>query len=155
MMQALVQVRGEVNLSQDTRDTLRMLNLGRVNHCTLVPETPAYDGMVRSVAEVVAFGSPSVEVVETVLRRRAEPLEGSSEIDDEWVARETEYEDVAALAAALVAEETTLRAEGLSPVLRLHPPRGGHDGIKRTRRDGGVLGAHDQDEIDELLRAMR
>lgn len=154
-MQALVQVRGEVDLSADTRDTLRMLNLGRVNHCTFVPETPAYEGMVGKVAEVVAFGSPSEGVVASLLRRRAEPEEGSDVIDDEWVAAETAYDDVDELAAALVAEETTLGAEGLSPVLRLHPPRGGHDGLKNTRGDGGVLGKHDQEEIDALLSAMR
>ena len=155
MMQALVQVRGEVNMSGELRDTLQMLNLGRVNHCTFVPETEAYTGMVKKVAEAVAFGTPSAEVVETLLRRRAEPLEGGDTIDDEWVDEHTDFDDVRSLAEALVAEETTLRAVGLAPVLRLHPPRGGHDGIKRTRRNGGVLGHHDQEEIDALLRAMR
>lgn len=154
-MQALVQVRGEVNLTGDVRETLRMLNLGRVNHCTFVPETDPYRGMVQKVAEVVAFGPPSEEVVETVIRRRGEPLEGADSIDDEWVAAETSYDDVGALAVALVAEETTLREVGLSPVLRLHPPRGGHDGIKKSRHNGGVLGEHDREQIDALLHAMR
>lgn len=154
-MRALVQLRGEVNLSGDVRDTLRMLNLGRVNHCTFVPETPAYEGMVQKVAEVVAFGSPSEEVVATLLRRRAEPAEGSTDIDDDWVADATDYDDVEGLATALVAEETTLSEQGLSPVLRLHPPRGGHDGIKRTRADGGTLGRHEPEEIDTLLYSMR
>ncbi|MEF8861486.1 MAG: uL30 family ribosomal protein, partial [Haloarculaceae archaeon] len=36
-MQALVQLRGEVNQSGAVRDTLGMLNLHRVNHCTFVP----------------------------------------------------------------------------------------------------------------------
>ncbi len=154
-MQAVVQVRGEVNLSGDVRDTLEMLNLGRVNHCTFVPETPAYEGMIKKVAEVVAFGSPSVDTVATLLRRRAEPAEGSTDIDDEWVADETAYDDVESLAEALIEEETTLSEEGLSPVLRLHPPRGGHDGIKRTRTNGGVLGRHEPEDIDALLHGMR
>lgn len=154
-MHALVQLRGEVNLSGDVRDTLRMLNLGNVNHCTLVPETEAYRGMVQKVSEVVAFGEPSDAVLATLIRRRGEPDVGTGSIDDEWVETNTDYEDVDALASALLAEETTLREEGLSPVLRLHPPRGGHDGIKHTRSDGGVLGVHEQEEIDALLRAMR
>lgn len=154
-MRAVVQVRGEVNMSGEVRDTLGMLNLGRVNHCTLVPETEAYDGMVKKVAEFVAFGEPSEETVATLLRRRGEPVEGSAEIDDEWVAENTDYADVDALAAALVDETVTLREVGLSPTIRLHPPRGGHDGIKHSRRNGGVIGAHESDEIDELLRSMR
>ena len=154
-MHAIVQVRGEVNMSGDVRDTLRMLNLGRVNHCTFVPETETYDGMVQKVAEFVAFGSPSAGIVETLLRRRGEPETGETPIDDDWVADNTPYNDVGALAEALVDEETTLSEVGLTPVLRLHPPRGGHDGIKATRTDGGVLGRHDPDEIDELLTAMR
>lgn len=154
MTQAIVQLRGEVNQSQAVRDTLEMLNLGRVNHATLVPETPEYSGMITKVNDWVAFGEPSVEVVAQLLRRRAEPAEGSAAIDDEWVAEKTDYADVDALATALVDEETTLKAEGLSPTLRLHPPRGGHRGIKHPVTEGGQLGDHD-DGIDELLEAMR
>ena len=52
-------------------------------------------------------------------------------------------------------EETTLSEQGLSPTLRLHPPRGGHDGIKHPTGEGGQLGRHDTDDIDDLLEAMR
>lgn len=154
-MQALVQLRGEVNMSEKTRDTLRMLNVHRVNHCALVPETDAYRGMVTKVNDFVAFGEPSPGVLATLINRRGEPAEGEGEIDDEWVAENTDYEDVTALAEALLAEETTLREQGLSPVLRLHPPRGGHDGIKHPTKEGGELGRHDTEAIDDLLRAMR
>lgn len=154
-MHAIVQLRGEVNLSREVRDTLEMLHLGRVNHCTFVPETSSYRGMVTKVTDVTAFGPPSPEVVELVLARRGEPVGGDPGIDDAWVAEHTPYDDVASLAAALCAEETTLTAAGLEPVLRLHPPRGGHLGIKHHRTDGGQLGRHATAEIDDLLRRMR
>jgi len=93
--------------------------------------------------------------VATLIERRGEPAEGDAEVDDEWVAEETDYEDIAALAEALVAEETTLDDAGLAPVVRLHPPRGGHDGIKHPVIEGGQLGAHETDGIDDLLEAMR
>ncbi|MFB6148817.1 MAG: 50S ribosomal protein L30, partial [Halobacteriales archaeon] len=63
--------------------------------------------------------------------------------------------DIDALAEALLNEETTLREQGLSPVLRLHPPRGGHEGIKHPTIEGGELGKHDTETIDTLLKAMR
>ncbi|MFB6168788.1 MAG: 50S ribosomal protein L30 [Haloferacaceae archaeon] len=152
-MLALVRLRGEINTQDAVRDTLEMLNLHEVNHCTLVPETEAYRGMVAKVNDSVAFGEPSAETVATLLRRRGEALEGDAEVDDAWVADHTDYADVTALAEALVAEETTLREAGLSPTLRLHPPRGGHDGVKRPVVAGGELGGHD--DIDGLLEVMR
>jgi large subunit ribosomal protein L30 len=154
-MQAVVQVRGEVNMTDAVADTLEMLNLHAVNQCTLVPETDTYRGMLTKVNDYVAFGEPSLETLSTVLEKRAEPLEGDADVDDEWVGETTDYDSVADLAAALDAEETTLRDEGLSPTLRLHPPRGGHEGIKNPRSDGGQLGAHSTEEIDALLAAMR
>jgi len=154
-MLAVVQLRGEVNVSEAVVDTLDMLNLGRVNHATLVPETDSYRGMITKVNDYVAFGEPSADAVAELLRRRGEPETGEATIDDAWVAAETDYADVDALAAALVEEETTLRGAGLSPALRLHPPRGGHDGLKRPATDGGELGRHETPEIDALLGAMR
>ncbi|MFB6122400.1 MAG: 50S ribosomal protein L30 [Haloferacaceae archaeon] len=154
-MQAIVQVRGEVNMSGDVRDTLEMLNLHSVNHCTFVPETDTYRGMITKVNDYVAHGEPSTEVVETLVRRRAEPLEGEADVDDEWVAEHTDYDDVADLVAAVADEETTLREQGISPAVRLHPPRGGHEGLKHPTKEAGQLGKHTTDQIDALLEAMR
>ena len=154
-MKAIVQLRGEVNQSEAVSDTLAMLNLGRVNHATFVPETDAYTGMVTKVNDWVAHGEPSLETVEVLLTRRANPADGDSEIDDEWVAENTDYEDVSTLAEAIVEEETTLQEAGLAPTLRLHPPRGGHDGVKHPTKEGGQLGKHTTEEIDSLLEAMR
>ena len=155
-MKAIVQVRGEVNRQQDIQDTLSMLNIHSVNHCALVPETDAYDGMVTKVNDYVAVGEPEAETLEAVLAKRAEPLEGSqSDVDEEWLSEHTEYDDFGALASALLEEETTLREVGLSPTLRLHPPRGGHDGIKKPTVDGGQLGKHTTEQINDLLESMR
>ncbi|WP_277553423.1 50S ribosomal protein L30 [Halobaculum limi] len=152
-MQAVVQLRGEIDMSAAQRDTLKMLNIHAINHCALVPEEDTYRGMIAKVNDFVAFGEPDQETVELLIERRGEPLEGDADVDDEWVADNTDYDDVESLAAALVDEETTLREQGLSPVLRLHAPRGGHKGIKHAVKNGGELGRHD--DIDSLLEAMR
>ncbi|MFD1569633.1 50S ribosomal protein L30 [Halorubrum laminariae] len=154
-MQAIVQLRGDVNLEYGVEDTLDMLNIGRVNHATFVPETDSYHGMITKVNDVVAFGEPSVDAVARTIAHRGEPLEGSADIDDEWIDDNTDYADLEALAAALVDEETSLRDQGLSPTLRLHAPRGGHEGIKHPVIEGGELGRHTTEEIDSLLEAMR
>jgi large subunit ribosomal protein L30 len=154
-MQAVVQLRGEVDMAGAVQDTLGMMNLHAVNHCTFVPETDAYRGMLTKVNDYVAFGEPSAETVAILLERRGEPAEGDADVDDEWVAEHTDYDSVTALAEALLAEETTLREQGLSPALRLHPPRGGHRGVKHAAAEGGQLGRHDTETIDDLLEAMR
>ena len=154
-MIAVVQLRGEVNQEEGVKDTLEMLNLGRVNHATLVPDTDAYHGMVTKVNDWVAYGEPSEDVVALLVERRAEPAEGAGDVDDEWVAENTDYGDAPALSSALLAEETTLQEAGLSPTLRLHPPRGGHEGVKNPTVDGGQLGPHSTEEIDALLEEMR
>ena len=154
-MHALVQLRGDVNMDTDIHDTLKMLNIHHVNHCTLVPDTDTYNGMVTKVNDFVAFGEPSQDTVELLLETRAEPAEGDADVDDEWVAEHTEFDDIEGLAWALVSEETTLQEQGLSPTLRLHPPRGGHDGIKHPTKEGGELGKHTTDQINALLKSMR
>jgi large subunit ribosomal protein L30 len=154
-MQAVVQIRGEVDTPDAVVDTLAMLNIHAVNHATFIPERDTYQGMLTKVNDYVAFGEPSVGTVATLLERRAEPEAGDADIDDEWVADHTSYDDVHALAEALVAEETTLQETPLAPVVRLHAPRGGHDGIKQAATDGGQLGRHTTEEIDSLLEAMR
>lgn len=154
-MKAVVQLRGEVNISEEVDDTLAMLNLGRVNHCTLLPETDVYRGMITKVHDYVAHGEPGTDTVATLLRRRGEPAAGEDDVDDEWVDANTDYDDVESLAEALVAEETTLSEAGLTPVLRLHPPRGGHDGVKQPVAAGGQIGNHTTAEINSLLTAMR
>ena len=142
-------------MSQDVKDTLKMLNVHNVNHCALVPEEDTYRGMVTKVNDFVAYGEPSQDVLETILRTRGEPLEGDADVDDAWVADNTDYDDIESLATALLDEETTLRDAGLAPVLRLHPPRKGHDGLKHPTKEGGQLGKHTTDQIDTLLKAMR
>jgi large subunit ribosomal protein L30 len=111
--------------------------------------------MVTKVNDWVAHGEPSTAVVASLLAHRAEPEEGDEDVDDDWVAWHTDYGSIDELAGALVAEETTLRDQGLSPTLRLHPPRGGHGGLKHPTIEGGQLGKHTTEEIDALLTAMR
>ena len=154
-MKAIVQLRGEVNITSRIRDTLKMLNLHHVNHCTLIPETDSYRGMIIKVHDYVAYGKPSLSVLEKIISRRAEPLEGDATIDDEWISKNTDYDSITHLTQAIISEETTLRSQGLSPVLRLHPPRGGHRGIKHPTKEGGQLGKHTTEEIDKLLNSMR
>jgi large subunit ribosomal protein L30 len=148
----IVRVRGDADTPSDVDDTLDMLNLGQVNAFTVVPEDDTYTGMVQKINDYVAYGQPDAATVAVLLENRGETVEGG-EVDDAF-ASDRGYDGVAELAEAVVEGETTLREEGVDPTVRLHPPRKGHDGIKQSYKQGGVLGNHG-DDIDELLRRMR
>ncbi|WP_332450312.1 50S ribosomal protein L30 [Methanoculleus sp.] len=153
-MYAVVQVRGVVNTNREIKDTLKMLRLHHVNHCVLVPDTPAYLGMIRKVKDFVAYGEVTGETLAILLRTRGR-LTGDVRLNDEYVRAHTPYADIDEFATALCNGEASFRdlAE-IKPVLRLHPPRKGYKTIKRTFQQGGALGYYGP-EINDLLYKMR
>ncbi|WOX57552.1 50S ribosomal protein L30 [Methanoculleus receptaculi] len=153
-MYAVVQVRGVVKTNREIRDTLKMLRLHHVNHCVLVPETPAYEGMIRKVKDFVAYGEVDEETLATLLRTRGR-LTGDEKLSDEYVRAHTPYADIDEFAAALCSGETSFAdLVEIKPVLRLHPPRKGYKTIKRTFQQGGALGYYGP-RINDLLYRMR
>ncbi|WP_094228585.1 50S ribosomal protein L30 [Methanolobus psychrotolerans] len=153
-MYALVRVRGNVNVRGSIKDTLKMLRLHKVNHCVLLNDTPHNVGMIQKVKDYVAFGVIDAGTLAEMLSNRGK-LEGDIKLTDEYVAENTEYDSIKALAQAICDGAATLKdVPNLKPVFRLHPPRKGHAGVKRTVQQGGVLGNHGED-INKLLKKMR
>ncbi|MBE0521687.1 MAG: 50S ribosomal protein L30 [Candidatus Methanoperedenaceae archaeon] len=153
-MYAVVRIRGEVNSRQDVRDTMSMLHLHRVNHCVVIPETPNYRGMIKKVKDYVAFGILSPEALAQMLETRGR-LEGGKRLTEEYLSQNTDFRSFDELAKALCEGAVSISdIPGLKPVFRLHPPRKGHKGIKRTYQQGGELGNHESG-INSLLNKMR
>lgn len=153
-MYAVVRLRGPVNVRYTIEDTMKMLRLHKVNHCVLVPETPHYKGMIQKVKDYVAYGKVDAKTLAGILENRGR-LEGNTRLTEEYIRENTAYDSIQAFADAVIAGETTLKAvPKLKPVFRLHPPRKGHAGIKRTVQQGGTLGNHGEN-INALLHKMR
>ena len=153
-MYAVVQVRGTVKTRREIKDTLKMLRLYHINHCVIIPDTPAYVGMIRKVKDFVAYGEVESGVVEELLRTRGR-LVGDVHLTDEYVKENSQYSGITEFAKALSAGEARLAdVAGLKPVLRLHPPRKGYKTTKRTYQQGGSLGYHGEN-INDLLHKMR
>lgn len=153
-MYAIVRVRGQVNVRYTIEDTMKMLRLHKVNHCVLVPENPHFKGMVQKVKDYVAYGKVDAEILAEILENRGR-LEGGLRLTEEYVRENTAYDSIQAFAEAVIEGKASLKdIPKLKPVFRLHPPRKGHAGIKRTVQQGGVLGNHDED-INVLLHKMR
>jgi large subunit ribosomal protein L30 len=153
-MYAVVRLRGQVNVRYTIEDTMKLLRLHKVNHCVVVPENPHFKGMVHKVKDYVAYGKLDAKALAELLENRGR-LEGGARLTEEYVRENSAYVSIQAFAEAVIEEKASLKdIPGLKPVFRLHPPRKGHAGIKRTVRQGGELGDHDEN-IDMLLHKMR
>jgi large subunit ribosomal protein L30 len=153
-MFVVVRVRGQVNVSGKIEDTLGMLRLHKVNHCVFLQDTPNNKGMIQKAKDYVAYGTVDVESLTEILGNRGR-LEGDARLTNEYVKENSEFASIASFAEALVNGDAKITdVPLLKPVFRLHPPRKGHAGIKRTAQQGGVLGNHG-DDIKALLNKMR
>jgi len=151
----VIRARSDRGVTKKTRDTMAMLNLTRVNHAVLIPETASYAGMLHKVKDFVTWGEVDAGTISTLLAERGRMI-GDKPVTDTAVKSGSEYSTVGDLAKAIASDEATLRSvEGLKPVLRLHPPRGakGWGGIKRAYSVGGALGFRGKD-IESLAARM-
>ncbi len=153
---AIVKLRGSVGIKPDIRYTLELLRLHRVNHCVIVEDNDYYRGMIKKVKDYVAWGEISEDMLELLLKRRGR-LKGGMRLTEDYLRENTPFESFKALAHAIYSCEVKMKdliVYGIKPVLRLHPPRKGHRGIKKSVKQGGELGYHGT-EINELLYRMR
>jgi len=150
---AVVRIRGIVNVRKEVEDTLRMLNLQRNCHATLIDDRPSYLGMLRKVQNYVTWGEASKETISLLLRKRGRTI-GNKRITDEY-AKKIGYESIDEIADALFNLKVELKdLPGVKPVFRLHPPRKGFRGsIKKSYNVGGETGYRGE-AINELIRRM-
>lgn len=66
----VILVRGLVELKQEIKDTLRMLNLQKKNACVIIDDTPVARGMLKKVESYVTFGEVSDEVIALLKEKR-------------------------------------------------------------------------------------
>jgi len=153
MTLAVVRVRGIINIKNDIRDTLTMLGLGRVNHCVLISENPQNMGMVRKVKDYVTYGPIDTETATLLVKERGQ-LKGRKALDEKALKDLGKYKSFEDLGKALAdGDATWSKMDNTVRVFRLHPPRKGYEGIKRTFNMGGALGDRGQD-INVLLQRM-
>ncbi|OED29777.1 50S ribosomal protein L30 [Methanosphaera sp. WGK6] len=151
-MYAVIRIRGRTGIKRNIADTLDMLNLTRISHAVVIPETPSYKGMLQKAKDYITWGEISEETYKKLLAERGR-LSGNRRVTDEFVKENTDYDSVEALAVALYNGETTLKEAGLKPLFRLNPPRKGYEGTRKSFKEGGSLG-YRAENINELLEKM-
>jgi len=60
---AVVRIRGEVKVSDEIEDTLKMVGLKKRNTVSILPKNDSIIGMIRKIEDFVAWGEASEEIV--------------------------------------------------------------------------------------------
>jgi large subunit ribosomal protein L30 len=153
MVYAVVRVRGNINVRKNIKDTLKMLRLNRVNHCAIIPETKEYDGMLKKVKDYVTWGEIDNDSLKHVLTSRGK-LVGDLPLTDKFVKANSNFKSISDFATEIIEGKAKLSdMKDIKPVIRLHPPRKGYEGIKRPFTIGGALGYRGE-KINDLIRRM-
>ena len=132
-MYAVVRLRGNVNISAKIKDSLKMLNLDNKFTCTLLPESPDYEGMLEKVRDFVTWGKVKEGTALKILERNGvdEPEEIINGLE----------------------EGKSLSEIGLDKDLSLSPPSGGFKGSFKEQYPKGEAG-YREDEINSLIERM-
>jgi len=150
---AVIRVRGRAKAPRTVSTSLKSLNLTRVNHATLVPESSSL-GLLRKVKDYVTWGEISQDAILLLLRERAE-LKGGGRLTEKNVKEKTGYSSLEKLAEALYNTQIKLsKIPTLKPLFRLHPPKGGLRGLKtKPFLMGGETGYRGE-MINDLVTRM-
>jgi len=153
MVYAVVRVRGVVNIKPDIKRTLNLLNLTRVNHCTIIEEKPTYKGMLQVAKDYITWGELDKETCSKLLNSKGK-LPGGKDLTPEFIKSSTSYDDFEKLSDAIVNNKFIYKEiPNVKPIFRLNPPIKGYEGIKRSFVNGGALGYRGK-EINKLIGRM-
>lgn len=153
MLFSVIRIRGRINVRNDIERTLQMLRLTRVNHCVLVNDTDSYKGMLKKAKDYITWGEINKETLIELIKRRGR-LIGDKPITEDYIKASTNFNSIEELADALLDGEVKYKdLPNVKPIFRLHPPRGGYEGIKRPFSLKGALGYRGE-KINELIMRM-
>jgi large subunit ribosomal protein L30 len=66
---AIIRIRGSIRVSSKIKDTLKMLNLNKVNTCVVLEENPINKGMVMKVKDYTTWGNLDSETEKLLLKK--------------------------------------------------------------------------------------
>ena len=153
MSWAVIRVRGSINVKPKIKETMKLMRLNRVNHCVIVPENETYDGMLKIIKDYVTWGEVDVETTELMLGSSGKT--SGNAIFTKKELKDSSFKTMKTLAKNLSEGKVVMRdIPKLKPLFRLHPPRKGYEGIKRSFKEAGAHGYRGE-KINQLIRRMQ
>ncbi|MFH1285652.1 MAG: 50S ribosomal protein L30 [Candidatus Micrarchaeota archaeon] len=147
---AVVRIRGCTGIRAELEDTLKMLKLTRINHCSIVDDRATYLGMIHKCGDYITWGEIDESTFCDILLKRGR-LPGDKPITGELI-KKAGFASADDYAKKFMGGTAELEKLGMKEVFRLHAPRKGHKTIKK-RYPAGALGDRGS-AINELLKRM-
>lgn len=152
-MLAVIRIRGETGIRPQAAKTASLLRLHRINHMVLVEDSEITRGMLNVAKDYVTWGEVEDSTVELVLKHRSQ-LKGHEYLDEEELKDTTGYKSYKDLAKALQQGKLKYKdIRDIVPVVRLNPPKGGYEAIRKPFNQGGSAGYRGKD-INRLILTM-
>ena len=132
---AVIRLRGRTGLNYSVAVTLDLLNIQRVNHCTIVPGTPEVFGMVKKAKDYITWGPIDDDTLKALVEKRGELVAASDTKSGK--------------------KSFAFNGKSYKPYFRLSPAKGGlgRRGIKASFTKSGALGDR-KEKINDLIKKM-
>ncbi|MGC8710116.1 MAG: uL30 family ribosomal protein [Candidatus Micrarchaeia archaeon] len=131
---AVIRVRGRVNVRHSISETLKRLNLNRVNNLVLVHATKSSLGMINKCNDYVTYGEASKEVVGKLLQKKG------IEVDEDKI-------------NDLFTGKKSAKELSIGMPIGMKPPKHGYEHIKKSFSTSGSLGYRGE-KINDLIKRM-
>ncbi len=130
---AIVRVRGTLGVRQEIKETMKRMNLNRVNSMILLYGNRSNIGMINKCSDFVTYGEIDNDTLELVAKRKDMKVEKA---------------DIEKISSGKKSPK-----EVIAMPIRMHPPRKGYRSIKQNYKAGGDLGYRGA-EINALIKRM-
>jgi large subunit ribosomal protein L30 len=151
-MIAIIRIRGSTGIKPAAEKTAELLNLNRINHMVIFPESESINGMLNRVKDYVTWGEIDEETLELVLKDRV-LLTGHKKLTEDYL-KESGYSSIGDMAKKLVDGNVKFKdLPDINPVIRLNPPKGGYEAIQKPFHQKGSAGYRGS-KINNLIRRM-
>ena len=149
----MIRIRGETGIRPQAAKTAYLMRLHRVNHMVLIEDNEINRGMLKVAKDYVTWGEVEDSTIEMVLKYRSQ-LKGHEYLDEEELKETTGYKSYKDLAEALQQGKLKYKdIRDIVPVVRLNPPKGGYEAIRKPFNQGGSAGYRGKD-INRLILKM-
>ena len=148
---AVVRLRGRTGLNYSVAVTLDLLNIQRVNHCTIVPGTQEVFGMVKKAKDYITWGPIDDDTLKALVEKRGELVAASD--------TKSGKKSPKSLRRLGPIERSrfgfAFNGKNYRPYFRLSPAKGGlgRRGIKASFTNSGALGDR-KEKINDLIKKM-
>ena len=135
-----IRIRGLTKIKTKIEDTLQMLRLYKNNYCSVFPNNPVYEGMLKKSKDYITWGEIDEETLKLLVEKRGEEFTGREEDTNSKI----KYNDF------FVSNKKKYKK-----YFRLNSPKKGfgRKGIKHPFANGGTLG-YRGNKINDLIKRM-